>query len=392
MNEGEDYKTYDTAWGCTYPSNITMDSSKSVGPNHYGSSDLRMALKGMTDGLNTTYFTIAEQGLMNATTVTTKDKMNEVSYTTTDKLYALHGAENDDYKKIWAGSGDSTVLAKSSFWSSEESYLFWLRSPGVCEEVEYDQSVADTYTGGCVFSGSPYHGIAVQPASNLNLSSVLFASAATAASSDTAVSGTIVDGTAMTLRLNGSDTAIGTVIYDESTGEIAAQKDVNAAGTVSLVVQGNDGTNDWYYSVPVDKPTFVKAEDIKNAVTSLSTTPDLADCNIWIETTIDNVSYAKMAEMVDIITVVTVNGVIVSGMDAPVGGKKFDTEAYCGTTGIANTAPAITYTIAGENGDVDVTGNADWNTTYKAKVTLATGIVDDVVYVFGNSVSCCLAH
>ena len=289
MNEGEDYKTYDTAWGCTYPSNITMDSSKSVGPNHYGSSDLRMALKGMTDGLNTTYFTIAEQGLMNATTVTTKDKMNEVSYTTTDKLYALHGAENDDYKKIWAGSGDSTVLAKSSFWSSEESYLFWLRSPGVCEEVEYDQSVADTYTGGCVFSGSPYHGIAVQPASNLNLSSVLFASAATAASSDTAVSGTIVDGTAMTLRLNGTGKNIGAAIYNAEAGTIEVRRG-STSQTVALVVQGNDGTDDWYYSKKIDVSETINASDIMSDI-------DLSVCKIWLEITDeDGIIYAVGAD------------------------------------------------------------------------------------------------
>ena len=43
-----------------------------------------------------TYFTTAEQGLMNPTTVTTKDTNNSVSYTTKDKLYALQG----DYKAL----------------------------------------------------------------------------------------------------------------------------------------------------------------------------------------------------------------------------------------------------------------------------------------------------
>ncbi len=41
------------------------------------------------------------------------------------------------------------------------------------------------------------------PASNLNLTDVLFASSAKAATSDTAVSGEIAQGKAMTLRLNG---------------------------------------------------------------------------------------------------------------------------------------------------------------------------------------------
>lgn len=58
--------------------------------NHYGASELRDTLQGMAT--NTSYFTSAEQGLMNATTVTTKDTKNSsVTYTTTDKLYALQG-------------------------------------------------------------------------------------------------------------------------------------------------------------------------------------------------------------------------------------------------------------------------------------------------------------
>lgn len=109
-----------------------MDNSKSVNPNHYGASDLRVALKGMADGSNTTCFTTAGQGLMNATTVTTNDTYNGVTYAITDKLYAL---EADDYgyayKTIKAGSSNQTVLARDSYWSSGDSLTeeFWLRSP-----------------------------------------------------------------------------------------------------------------------------------------------------------------------------------------------------------------------------------------------------------------------
>ena len=49
-----------------------------------------------------TYFTAAEQGLMNDTTVKTKDTKNSsVTYTTTDKLYALAAdGEGSSYKTI----------------------------------------------------------------------------------------------------------------------------------------------------------------------------------------------------------------------------------------------------------------------------------------------------
>ena len=238
-----------------------------------------------------------------------------------------------------------------------------------------------------------YGGYAVQPASNLNLSSVLFASSAKAASSDTAESGIIADGTAMTLRLDTSATtpatAVGTVIYDASGGVIAAQKNADATGTVSLVVQGKgtigETEQDWYYSVPVGGTIVVTKEQIQQEL-SLSAAPNLADCQIWLETTIDNVAYASTAEAVGTIQVEKVNSVAVTDVK-PVGGEAFNTVASCNTKGIASITPAITYTTAGENGEKEVTGIADWNTTYKAAFTLTTGIVDNVAYVFGDSVS-----
>ncbi len=55
-------------------------------------------------------------------------------------------------------------------------------------------------------------------ASNLNLTDVLFASSAEAATSDTAVSGEIAQGKAMTLRLNGGGKDIGTVTCNADAG------------------------------------------------------------------------------------------------------------------------------------------------------------------------------
>ena len=131
--------------------------------NHYGASELRDTLQGMAT--NTSYFTTAEQGLMNATTVTTKDTKNSsVTYTTTDKLYALQG-DYDNHKYLWAGTDDSTVLAMSSYLRNGE--WFWLRSPfggsgdtALCEDRGYYVIL------GRVDIDS---GITVQPASNLKL-------------------------------------------------------------------------------------------------------------------------------------------------------------------------------------------------------------------------------
>ena len=318
-------KTYNYEAGTGYGDS---EGSKEVYLNHYGASELREVLKSMAT--NISYFTTAEQNLMNATTVTTNDTKNSVTYTTTDKLYALQGDYYND--KLCAGTSDSTVLDKSSYWSN--GFRFWLRSP-------YDSSIGyvlvalpDTRQ---VDEQSVGHEYAVQPASNLNLKDVLFASAAKAPSSGTVEAGSIAEGTAMTLRLNGSNKKIGAVVYNDTTGEITAQNATGAAGPVSLVIQGKNDGNDWFYSVKVDGKTVVTTDQIKTAcnISDLS----LANCKIWLETTIDNVTYAKEATQTNGSPAVTkIASVAVTGVDTPVANSNFDTEALCSTTGIAKTS------------------------------------------------------
>lgn len=83
---------------------------------------------------------------------------------------------------------------------------------------------------------------------------------------------------------------IGTVGYDETQGLIVAQKDTGVTGTASLIVQGNDGTKDWYYSVTVDGTAVVTKERIQTVLNLPTVT--LTNCKIWLETTEDNVAYA----------------------------------------------------------------------------------------------------
>ena len=279
-NDWYSNKTYDSSFG-VYTSNPT-----DVYPNHYGASDLRVALKNMAT--SETYFTSAEQDLMNDTTVTTKDtKNNNVTYTTTDKLYALQGNYVGD-NKLWAGTSDSTVLAMDSYRSSGD--WFWLRSPddGFADKV----LLADP--GYCVYNGTVKNMSAVQPASNLNLSSVLFASSAKAASSDTVESHIIASGTAMTLRFDGTGKDIGRVTYNTTTGDIKVAKG-STSQNVALVVQGNDETNDWYYSKKIDASETLNASAIKSAL-SLSSI-DLSTCKIWLEITdTDKLIYAVNAD------------------------------------------------------------------------------------------------
>ena len=354
-------KTEQNLWSdCNY----NGTSITEVYPNHYGASDLRGELQSMAS--NTSYFTTAEKGLMNDTTVTTKDmKNNSVTYTTTDKLYALAAdGYGSSYKTIKAGSDNSTVLAMSSFWNNGS--WFWLRSPigdvGSCVMLANQGSYVSSVAVSRVF--------AVQPASNLNLSSVLFASAATAASSDTAVAETIANGTAMTLRLNGTGKNIGTVTYNTTTGDIKADKG-STSQTVALVVQGNDGANDWFYSKTIAASETINTSTIKSAL-ALSSDIDLSACKIWLETTdsTENLTYAVNATEA---ATSNITSVAITDIDIPAANTALDTSASCTTTGVSNTAPQITWTPSATT--------AGYNTSYTASITLTA----DIDYEFTDS-------
>ena len=360
FNSDMSYKNDENLWSdCVY-SEATITK---VYANHYGASELRDTLQGMAT--NTSYFTSAEQGLMNATTVTTKDTKNSsVTYTTTDKLYALQG-DFDNNQNLWAGTDDSTVLAMSSYLRNGE--WFWLRSPyggsgdfALCADRGYYVILGRVD----IDFGSP-----VQPASNLDLSSVLFASAATAASSDTK-SEKITDSAAMTLRLDGTGKDIGTVTYNTTTGDIKVVKGTTSQ-TVALVVQGNDGTNDWYYSKQITGTETINASDIKSAL-SLTSDIDLSACKIWLETTdsTSNLTYAVNAT-----DIISITSVAITDIDIPVSNTALDTEASCTTEGVKSTTPQITWTPS------DTT--AGYNTRYTASITLtaATG------YEFADNVT-----
>ena len=317
--------------------------------NHYGASNLRKKLKTMAT--NASYFTSAEQDLMNPTTVTTKDTMNSTTYTTTDKLYAL-AADSFGSASIKAGSGNSTVLAMSSYWNSGS--WFWLRSP---YDLRGDGYALLASPGDCVRSNAVGRERAVQPASNLDLSSVLFASAAKATSSSPAELGTIASGTAMTLRLDGTGKNIGTVEYSATTGDINVVSG-STSQPVSLVVKGNDGTNDWYYSKQITGTETINV----SAIEAESNTPasiNLSACKIWLEITEDNVTYAVNATE----TVVSeISSVAITDIATPVSNTALDAEASCVTEGVSSITPQITWTPSDST--------AGYNTSYTASITL----------------------
>ena len=359
-------KTDSSLWSdCDYNGvNVTE-----VYRNHYGASDLRVALQNMA--ANTSYFTTAEQGLMNPTTVTTNDTYNKddsynyLTYTTTDKLYALMADDyGSSYKTIKAGSDNSTVISMSSYWSS--GTWFWLRSP----EINSGGMALVAYPGNHVCEFSVIIGSAVQPASNLNLTNVLFASAAQAGTTDK-----IEDGTAMTLRLDGAKQeyinefgTIGTVVYDSTNGIIKATKG-STDKAVTLVVQGKNGDN-WYYSQTVDNTFAISVDDIENVLNIANV--NLNNCKIWLEISDDNVSYAVQATSDSISTISSVD---IKDIDDPKANAELDLEAICDTTGIANTKPSVKWNTDSDKAD------------YYAQYTASVELIADMAHIFADTVS-----
>ena len=290
-------KTYNYEAGTGYGDSA---GSIQVDVNHYGASELRSVHQDMVKSGNNTYFSETEQNLMNVTTVTTYDSKNNHNYTTSDKLYAPSTAGTTGAEKnITVGSNDDKKLNTATYWDYYSSNVwFWLRKPCYSASVWYaDTTYKHISIGGSYPSYPGYFGI--RPASNLNLSDVLFASAAKSATSETAVSGIIASDTAMTLRLDGNSKNIGSVFYNDTSGNIKVSK--GSAENVALVVQGNDGTNDWYYSKQItgSDTVTVKASDIMTEL-NLTSDIDLSVCKIWLETTENNMAYVVPAEKINI--------------------------------------------------------------------------------------------
>ena len=358
--------------------NNDLYNDQTVYANHYGASDLRKCLQGLET--NTDIFTSDEQKLMKSTTIYTYDTYNRTSYSTADRLYAVYGEFLEEY--ITVGKNDSNDLnggikvglssenaTSASPYNDPNNSRFWLRAPMksmdglaglIVRAYENAQKVSnlDGYVGD--ISGIP----GVVPAFDLDSDSVLFASAASAAD----ISANFAD--TMTFRLNaesgGTDEILSTAFYD--TDSVTVEKD-NSDTDLYLYVQGKDGDSNWVYSTQVNsngQNTFDLSE-IHNGA-------DLTQCRIWLETTDtdENLTYAKMAE---------ISLAAITDIAPPEGGKPFDADAMCAVVGIATAEQTVSYIE--KNTTTTVTGNAKFNTTYTASVTLTP----DTGYVFKEDIS-----
>ena len=381
-NNAQKYSTVttnDREYVAGYGTYTTAKPPTTVPCNHYGASTLRAELNKIAS--DTACFSTAQQKLLNTTTIKTTYRLDRMDYTYTnsDKLYAP--VFNSSYKQILRiGSKDQIRISTRVYWDSENPT--WTRSAVENYGRDYVYAVSRTLKSTCYIPDQLVK--AGSAASNLNLTDVLFASSAEAATSDTAVSGEIAQGKAMTLRLNGDGKDIGTVTCNADAGQINAKKG-NTTGNVALVVQGNDGTKDWYYSKQISGTdnVIVNASDIA-AESNTPSDIDLANCKIWLEVTEDSVAYAVEATETTEVVKTNISSVEVTGIDTPVSNTALDTSAVCATQGVSTTAPAVTWTPNGTN--------AGYNTIYTASVTLEASanyeFTDSVtVTINGNNAS-----
>ena len=143
----------------------------------------------------------------------------------------------------------------------------------------------------------------------------------------------------MILRLDGTSKDIGTVTYNTTTGNIKAVKG-GISQSVELVVQGNGGTHDWFYSKTIGTSETINTSTIKSKVGS---DIDLSACKIWLETTdsTENLTYAVNATEA---ATNNITSVAITDIDTPAANTALDTSASCTTTGVSSTTPQITWT------------------------------------------------
>ena len=263
-------KPYDSSWNCTYSNGAPTD----VYPNHYGASPLRTTLK----ELETSYFTGTEHGLMNETTIHTNDTKNSSVYSTTDKLYLAYGDYYaDQYITVGTNSKDSLnngLRIDKDYWGGS---TFWLRAP----QLFYSHYAVAAWPGNIVNFYIVSNAYALVPAFELNLSSVIFVSAAPAASSDEDLTLQDTDGGgAFTLRYAATNLGSAEVSYNKSKVTLT-----DVPSSTYLVVQNSAGAK----AKQITNETEVSASDMG--------LDSFVNCKVWLETTdtTNRMTYATLA-------------------------------------------------------------------------------------------------
>lgn len=300
-------QAYSGDWGCTYTGLTNVNSPGDVGLNHYGGSTVRnTTLK----ELEASYFSDTERSLMNDTTIFTNDMtcyddMNNRGwghlfvhdkYFTQDKLYlaysdeVFHGEGSDTSITVGENSAEDLTggLRIDSKYCESAGAEFWLRGPDITvPEPREPRNAMTVKDMGSTFGWVPWslearNTAAVVPAFEFNLSSVLFASAAPAATSDGALTlaDTAGDG-AFTLRYSADD--LGYAIYTDDKSTINLR---NVPEGTYLVAQNSEGA----YAKRITDEEEVTAAEMQ--------LDSFENCEVWLERTDEEerITYAAKAQ------------------------------------------------------------------------------------------------
>ena len=239
-----------------------------------------------------TYFSDAEIDRMQTITVSTLeyDQANDdTAKTATGKLYIPDSASRTNYgslvKTIYVGTNNDIPISLTNLNVSTDNSYFWLRSP---DATNIDGALWASPGGSVDGNYVDNYSVSVVPAFNLNLSSVIFASAASAASSSYNGDKANSTMTANTYTLRYAPTSDS---WNNIGAEISADKKKiqvsNATSGMYLVVQNSEGV----YIEDASTNPLVNASSIIINGTALT---DFDNCEMWLESTTDRITTAKI--------------------------------------------------------------------------------------------------
>ncbi|MGN0291276.1 MAG: leucine-rich repeat protein [Lachnospiraceae bacterium] len=320
----------------------------------YANSTLAKTLKRYCYGGENAKFNEAEDKLMLRTTLENDSADEPV------KLYVPRRVGSYKY---YVAAKDTIEVATSRFISATATMYAWVRTKNgdnnayvVSKETEGNSQSLDSEQ-------------MVQPAFALDLTNVLFGSAAPAAKATVLFD----DNGIYTLRIKDDENnkKIGSTAKYTQDGVIVTKG--NDAGDLYLYVQDADGV----YSVKVAGKEGVKK------IVSLKNMYDPTDANtkIWLETTVDHITYASEITEYTEEVITGISSVAITDITIPNVGEEFaaDSKAACATEGVTTTEPVVSYF----SGTESVTGTAKYGTTYTASVTLSA----EDGYLFQSDIS-----
>lgn len=270
---------------------MIMESITSVYSSHYGTSNIRALLKEIEN--NSSLFSEEEKSFILPTTFKNYDIKNHTDYTLTDKLYLASGkfTESEIQNQIYVGSDDSLQIAHAFY---ENNSSFWLRTPYFNDLFIHAYALYYLKNTNKINFNSVPNPFSLEPAFDLDLSSLRFASSIPATNGSTS-KGTLDTDAGMTLRFDGKEKITASMKLEDKTVSIdnidISVPDNNRS---CLVIQGKDGNKEWYNSQVLNRETEIISLKHLKDTNSLDNDPEISELKIWIEKTENGITYAKM--------------------------------------------------------------------------------------------------